>query len=81
MRITAVAPSPTTTSVNAERDGRANGAASPIVTGLGSRSLPIRPSTIGRPPDPGGFLLRPDPVPGSAREGLHPAATTDTLFH
>jgi hypothetical protein len=30
---------------------------------------------------PGGFLLRPDPVPGSAREVLHPAATTNTLFH
>ena len=31
-------------------------------------------------PDPGGFLLRPDPLPGP-REGLHPVAMTNTLFH
>jgi hypothetical protein len=38
--VTAVAPSSTAVNVIAVRAGRANGAASPIVTGRGSASLP-----------------------------------------
>ena len=38
--VTAAAPSSTATSVIAVRAGRANGPASPIVTGRGSRSRP-----------------------------------------